>query len=145
MSLLHILHLLPPPSLSLLLPFHRTVLAYSLHTLHTWTYWGLSPFGLLLTWVSVSGASRWRILLRWQPIWACERKKKRWNMNRTTEESLRAGTDNLQKRAGRDRNQDRRALIKGFLPSYKRSHIDWVSVFPIRLNRKTEERLFDAE
>lgn len=32
MSPLHILHLLPPPSLSLLLPFHLRVLAYSLHT-----------------------------------------------------------------------------------------------------------------
>lgn len=99
MSPLHILHLLPPPSLSLLLPFHPTVLAYSLHTFHTWTYRGLSPFGLLLTWVSVSGASCWRILLRWQPIWACERKeKKRWNMNRMSGNSLGAGTVNFAKK-----------------------------------------------
>lgn len=78
MSPLHILHLSLPPSLSLLRPSHLTVLASSLHQFHMQAPFREAPrFGLLLTWVSVGGASRWRIFLRRQPVLAWGQKKKK--------------------------------------------------------------------
>lgn len=93
MSPLHILHLSPPPfPVPAAFSFYPPVFTYSFHPFYGRIRRGLSPFALLLTWVSVGGASRWRLLLRRQPIWACGvggggREKKGWNMNRMTEKT----------------------------------------------------------
>lgn len=72
MSPLHILHLSPPPfPVPAAFSFYPPVFTYSFHPFYGRIRRGLSPFALLLTWVSVGGASRWRLLLRRQPIWAC--------------------------------------------------------------------------
>lgn len=110
--------------------FYLSVFAYSLHPFCGWIRRGLSPFGLLLTWVSAGGASRWRILLRRQPIWACGGKTRvEYEQNdRNTETAsffrnsqgteLEAMSDISKQRVSqRERNRDRRALIKASLPS----------------------------
>ena len=123
MSPLHILHLSPPPSLSLLCPSHLTVFA---PFLHPFLRRGGSPIWRgLLTWVSVGGASRWRILFRRQPILAWGQKKKNRNernMNRATGDGHISPQKRKKKTASRDRNRDRRALIKASL-SVRKDHI----------------------
>lgn len=71
MSPLHILHLSPPPSpLPAAFLFYLAVFAYSLHPFCGWICCGLSLFDFLLTWVFAGGASRCRLLLWRQSIWA---------------------------------------------------------------------------